>query len=299
MQLVPEVIIGALAGLLGSALYAGSVVIYRSQAEEIPALVVSATKMFVALPFMTILILFVFGPALLALPAETVFYLAMSIILGAVIGDTLYLISQERIGVSYAFPIAMSFPIITYFFAMILLGEPFLFFRLIGVFISVAGVVTISRERHTTDDYDMKGFDVLGVGLAMTTAVLYAAGAVILQVGVTDADPITTNFVRVLSGSIAFVPMLGAAFGKGMKRPTRGALKAVAVAGFFGMAIGSLLYVTSVKFAGATITSVVASTAPLFAVPISVFYLKEEVTKKALWGIVMTVLGVVLVVMGI
>ncbi|TFG08725.1 DMT family transporter [Candidatus Thorarchaeota archaeon] len=298
MQLVTSVVLGALAGLLGSALYAGSVVIYRSQAEEMSALVVSATKMFVALPFMAVLVLLGPGPTLLTFPVETIIFLALSIILGAVVGDTLYLIAQERIGVSYAFPIAMSFPIITYFLAMLFLGEPFLLSRLAGVVISVAGVVTISRERQTSQRNQMKEFDALGVGLALITALLYAAGAVILQVGVTDADPISTNFVRVLFGSVAFVPMLGAAFGRGMKRPTGRALKAVVVAGFFGMAIGSLLYVTSVKLAGATITSVVGSTAPLFAVPISVFHLKEEVTKKTLLGVITTVLGVILVVMG-
>lgn len=83
-----------------------------------------------------------------------------------------------------------------------------------------------------------------------------------------------------------------------MKWPTRRATKRVIVAGFFGMALGSLLYVGAVSMIGATIMSVIASTAPLFAIPVSVFVLKEKVTPIALVGVALTLSGIALVVMG-
>jgi drug/metabolite transporter (DMT)-like permease len=83
-----------------------------------------------------------------------------------------------------------------------------------------------------------------------------------------------------------------------MSWPTRRATKLVVVAGFFGMALGSLLYVTAVSYLGAAIMSVIASTAPLFAVPVSVLVLKEKVTRLTGVGILATIMGVVLVVIG-
>ncbi len=83
-----------------------------------------------------------------------------------------------------------------------------------------------------------------------------------------------------------------------MSLPTRRATKLVIIAGFFGMALGSLLYVTAVSYLGAAIMSVVASTAPLFAVPVSVFYLKEKLTRLAVVGIALTLLGVFMVILG-
>ena len=300
MQVTPEILYGTVAGLIGAMLYAFSIVVYRSQKGEIRPLAISATKMWVALPFMALLMLLPFVPSPFLLPFETVVLLALSIIIGAVIGDTLYLTSQERIGVAYAFPIAMSFPILTYALTISFLGESLILSRLTGVIIAVLGVIVISSEHNkaTDESSQFKKWDIVGILLAVLTSILYAVGTTILQVGVTDVDPITGNFVRVLSGSILFAPMFMVARYKGMPLPTKRATKFVVVAAFFGMAIGSLLYVMGVKYAGATIMSVLGSTAPLFAIPVSIFFLKEKVTRLAGIGVLLTIVGVVLVVVG-
>jgi drug/metabolite transporter (DMT)-like permease len=64
------------------------------------------------------------------------------------------------------------------------------------------------------------------------------------------------------------------------------------------MALGSIFYVAGVAMAGAAIMSVMASTAPLFAIPVSIFVLKEKVTPLTLFGVALTLIGIVLVVMG-
>ncbi|MHA1929828.1 MAG: DMT family transporter [Candidatus Thorarchaeota archaeon] len=300
MQLTPEVLYGFSIGMIGAIMYAFSVVVYRSQKDEIKPLTISAMKMWIALPVMTLLVFLPLVPSPFIVPFETVIILALSIILGAVIGDTIYLISQERIGVSHAFPIAMSFPILTYALTIIFLGEALIASRLVGVFIAVIGVIVISREQESEDTQEKHAtkFDAIGIFLAILTSILYALGTVILQVGVTDVDPITANFIRVMSGSIAFAPMFVVARFKGMPLPTKRATKLVALAAFFGMGIGSLFYVIGVKYAGATIMSVIGATAPLFAVPVSVIFLKERVTRLAGIGILITIIGVILVVTG-
>ncbi|MHA1902622.1 MAG: DMT family transporter [Candidatus Thorarchaeota archaeon] len=299
MQITPELLIGAAAALAGSALYALSVVVYRSQKGKIHALAISSIKMWIALPVMGFLVLLPISAPLLSIPIESAFILAISILFGAVAGDTLYLMSQERIGVSNAFPIAMSFPILTYVLAIIFLAEPLIITRFIGAIIAVSGLVLISREQNNNEEEKEKGFDSIGVLLAVSTAILYATGTVILQVGVTDVDPISGNFIRVLSGSVAFLPIFFFANNRGMQKPSKHAVKLVLIAGFFGMGIGSLLYVSAVKYAGAAITSVLASTAPLWAVPVSIFFLKERITRLAGAGVFVTVAGVILVILGI
>ena len=300
MQLTPEILFGSTLGLIGAALYAFSLVVYRSQKDEITPLAISAIKMWVALPFMALLMLLLIGVTPIVVPILTVVILALSIILGAVVGDTIYLVSQERIGVSYAFPIAMSFPILTFAFTIWFLGEPVILSRLVGVFIAVTGVIMISREqnRASGDDETKMRYDLLGIGLAVLVSILYATATTILQVGIEDVDPIVGNFIRIIFGSIVFIPMVGFATSRGMPRPTKRAAKLVVVAAFFGMAVGSLLYVAAVKYAGAAIASVMGTVAPLFAVPVSVFYLKERLTRMAALGIAFTVIGVVMVIAG-
>jgi drug/metabolite transporter (DMT)-like permease len=62
---------------------------------------------------------------------------------------------------------------------------------------------------------------------------------------------------------------------------------------------GSLLYVSTVKFVGAAVTSVIGSLSPLFALPISIIFLKERITRVAMIGVAVTIAGVILVVLGV
>ena len=306
MQASPELIVGSLVGLLGAALYGLSVVVYRSQSEEIKPVAISSIKMWVALPFTALMVLILPGIDSIFLPLTTLAILGISVILGAVVGDTIYLWSQERIGVSYAFPIAMSFPIITYFLTVIFLNEPPVLSRLLGAIVAVVGVILISNEQNRNQEpvEEMGGenskrrLDLWGLAGALTTAVLYAVGTTLLQVGIEGVDVIGGSFVRIVFGSIAFVPMFAVARQQGMPWPTRKATTRVIIAGFFGMALGSILYVGAVSMVGAAIMSVIASTAPLFAIPVSVFILKEKVTPLALVGVALTLIGIVLVVIG-
>jgi drug/metabolite transporter (DMT)-like permease len=300
MQVTPDLILGSVIGLVGAALYGFSVVVYRSQADEISPVAISAIKMWVALPFMAIMTLLIPGLGAAFLPTTTVLLLAASVLLGATIGDTVYLWSQERIGVSAAFPIAMSFPIITFFMTVAFLNEPLVLSRLAGAVIAVIGVILISNEQNRlkNEDETPKTLDKLGLLGAGITALLYATGTTILQVGIEGVDPIAGNLIRMTVGSIAFVPMVFIARQRGMPYPTQRAMKLVIIAGFCGMAVGSLFYVTAVAMVGAAIMSVIASSAPLFAVPVSVLYLKEKVTPLAGLGILATIVGVTLVVLG-
>ena len=306
MQATPQILIGSLIGLVGAALYGFSVVVYKSQSEGIRPIAISSIKMWIALPFMTLMVFVFPGIQSIFLPMGPILILGLSVVLGAVIGDTIYLWSQERIGVSYAFPISMSFPIITYFLTVFFLNEPPVLSRLAGAIIAVIGVILISNEQsvvadpneNRSADESKKKFDFWGISAAIATAVLYAVGTVLLQMGIAGVNPIGGSFIRVVFGSIAFVPIVAVASLNGMKVPTRKTAIRVMIAGFFGMGIGSLLYVIAVAMVGAAIMSVLSSTAPLFAIPVSILVLKERLTSLASVGIALTMIGIVLVVMG-
>jgi drug/metabolite transporter (DMT)-like permease len=139
----------------------------------------------------------------------------------------------------------------------------------------------------------------LGILGAILTALLYAVGTTVLQVGIEGVDPIAGNLIRVVVGSVAFLPVIAAAAIRKIRIPSKRATTYIIIAAFFGMAVGSLLYVAAVAMTGATIISVISSTAPLYAVPVSVFFLKEKLTKVAGVGILATIVGVVLVVVGL
>ena len=69
--------------------------------------------------------------------------------------------------------------------------------------------------------------------------------------------------------------------------------------GFLGMTMGSLLYTYEVQLIGASVAALLGSTAPLFALPISIFILRENYSVKSIIGALLTVLGVILVVIAL
>ncbi|MFW9985643.1 MAG: DMT family transporter [Candidatus Odinarchaeota archaeon] len=297
---------GVFMGLLGAALFGISNVVYKSQSAEIQPIAINAFKMWVALPVIAFVVLLLFYPTGFTVPLASIPFLATSIILGAGIGDFMYLTSQSRIGVSRAFPIAMTFPIITYFFSILFLNELLLITRFAGVILAILGIIIITREQaqqeipllQQTQDHTSIGWDILGITLAILAAVSWATATVILQIGLVGADPIDANLIRILIGSFFLLPFFFFAQQRGMPLPTKRATKYVVIAGFFGMGIGSILYVNAVFFTGAAVTSVIAATAPIFALPFTILFLKEKVTSLIILGTLLTISGVWLVVLG-
>jgi DME family drug/metabolite transporter len=300
MQLTPEIIIGSLIGLFTAFLWAISTNIYKAQSKEATPLTIAALKMWGALAFMSVIVILPFRTSPFYVPFENVISLIASVTIGLVVGDLVYLISQERIGVSYAFPIANVYPILTYIVAIFLVSDTVIISRFVGILIAVLGVTLISREHALDNELNgMRKFDALGIGLSFLAALCWAFGSVFLQIGVTGIDPIDANFIRMLFGGAIFIPLFLGAVKQGMAKPTRRATKIIVAAGFLGMTIGSLLYTYTVKLIGAPIAALLGSTSPLFAVPISVVMLKERFSYKSLIGVLLTVTGVMLVIVAI
>ncbi|NHJ04718.1 MAG: EamA family transporter [Candidatus Heimdallarchaeota archaeon] len=71
-------------------------------------------------------------------------------VIGVVIGDMIFYFSQQLIGLSRAYPIAASYPLLTYIVGLIFRYESFAFLRMLGVLFVIIGVylVTISTANN-------------------------------------------------------------------------------------------------------------------------------------------------------
>ncbi len=300
MQITPELLIGSLIGLLTAFLWAISTNVYKTQSKEATPIAIAALKMWAAMAFMTFIVMLPFRTTPFYVPFESLLVLVISVAISLVVGDMLYLTAQERIGVSYAFPISSTYPIYTYMIAIIFLSETIIISRFVGIIVAVIGVSLISREQAAhNESQNLSKFDALGIGLSLIAAVCWAFGSILLQIGVTDIEPIDANFVRMLFGGAIFVPIVLTAVNRGMPKPTRRATKIIVGIGFLGMTMGSLLYTYAVKLVGASIAALLGSTSPLFAVPISILILKESISRCSIFAVLLTVLGVALVIIAV
>lgn len=295
-----EILIGVLAGLVNAALYACALVVYQSQSSEVTPFITNCIKTWVPFPIMGSIILLFYSSQLYSTPILSIVLLSLSMFLGTVIADTAYLASQERIGVSNALPIAMTYPIFTYAIAVVFLSEGLFLSRTFGIVLAVIGVIAISREKSekTDETQSSRTVHIVGVALAMSTAVLYAASTLFIQIGISDIDPVVGTFIRFFSGSLIFIPLFLVAKSRRTHIPARRTTKIVAVVSVFESGIASLLYVTSVKYVGAVISSVLGTTTSLFGIPVSVSILGERLTRMDMMAVLATIIGVILVLVG-
>jgi len=302
MQTIPDLLLGITFGILSAFLFAVQNVLFKSQKNSISPTTANTIKIWIGLATVSVIVILPFRPPGGVIPFDTIMILAISVLFGAAFGDLAYLISQNRVGVSVAFPIAHTFPVFTYIFSMIFLGEFFYITRLGGVILAVMGVIFVSKQENAgKEPHELldTGLDRIGILLAVLASVMFAIATLLIQVGMTEIDPVDGQFVRMFFGSLMMVPIFILYRTPGNTIPTRRTMKIIIVGSFFGFAFGSLLFVASIKYAGATISAVVGTTAPLFALPLSFSHLKEHITSKVVGGTALTVIGVVLAVVGV
>jgi len=252
-------------------------------------------------------------------PLATIVQVVASGALGYGLGDTLYILALNRLGMQRTFPVSMALYIgLTVIFGVLLLDEPFSWGLPAGALLIGAGISLIVipaaapdrvpppavaapdpapvlvRSAPVSAPPGPAGYALLGgVGITWAAATLWLAAAS------GDLGAIAAGTIRTPAGAVA---LLG--FALAFQRPALAAplrdprrLGAIALAGLVGTTIGSLLYVYAVVTAGAARTAILSSTSPLLALPLSIAFLGERLTRRILAGTLLCVAGIVLVVL--
>ncbi len=230
-----------------------------------------------------------------AVTPEKLLFLLGSAFVGGGIGDTLYLSSMARIGVSRSFPIASTYPALTLVFGLLFLKEQVNVPVIIGLFLVLGGVVLIGRpNNHSINEPIAVG--AAGAMLALAASAAWAISGILVAPGIEGLDPIMVASFRTPALSLI---LFGLALLRGRLREL---LKLsfrewiiIIVGGFIGWGLGSVLFLWTVALVGPTRAAILTSTAPLFALPLSLIFLKEKVTPIIAGGTVLTVVGIILV----
>lgn len=298
---VEQYTIGILCAIAATIIFGITNVIYRKIDEEISVIDIVVTRIWVSLPIAYLFAVMSSGTIYFSLTPESLVPLAVSMILGIVIGDTMYFFSQERIGVGRAFPIVMSYPLAVYLLAAIFLGEPVIFQRILGAIIVVVGVVMVARAEYVDDDESYSRWKPrdrnIGLLFAFVTIVVWSFSDVIFQYGLIGVGAAEANFYRMLVASVIYIPIFLLSLRGGRSLPTRRISGIALVTGVFSIGISLIVYSYAIKYIGATITAVLISSAPVVTAPLSALYLQEDVNRYVGLGTILTIIGIVLVIL--
>ena len=289
--------LGVIIALTASLAWAGSSIFIKYLSTRMDSLSMNTMRLWVgAVALITIVFLTGRGTDILHTPVLSIFFVILSGLLSNTAGDTIYIQSLRYLDVSVAYPISQSaFPVFTLLTAIFFLSETFTWFNILGAVCVIAGILMIVRNNKTKVT---KKTTTKGVVLSLVAAVLWTAGSVTLKIGLNHVDTILAAATRVTASALVLtgVTLVSNTPNK-FQFKTYGTrnLLFVACAGILTYTIGALGYVTAIHLIGAGKTVLLSASAPVFVLPMSVFFLKERLSPLALAGVFIAVAGICLV----
>ena len=231
------------------------------------------------------------------LSPEAILLMVGSMAVGGGLGDSLYVLSMSRIGLSRAYPIAGTYPAVTLLLAVLFMHEVVTVELVAGLALVVGGVMLISRPAAADGEQGAGGAArTTGIGLALLAAVCWAGSAIMLGPGAAGVDAILASAIRIPALALMFWGLVAVRrSGRALLALSRREWVTMIVGGLVGWGLGSLLFVAAIASLGPTRTAVLTSTSPLFAIPLTAMFLKERPTRAVMLGTAVTVAGVALV----
>lgn len=291
--------IGALASLASACLWAITNMLVKLIADRLSVVAINAYRTLIGGLLLVIVFLFTHNPWQIGLiPVEAMVALIASVVVGMVMGDTLNFRSMVLIGLARSFPIAGSFPLFTLLFAWLFLAETIGWREIAGCLTTLGGVMLVAlpdkgKGSHLIDARS----NLLGVAMALGAAIAWAFSSSIITVALRSMDVITANALRLPVAALVLLAMMH----RGSPQPAlwqlRGLPLLVIVAtGLLGSGLSGYLWMVGVQEIGAARAAILSSTSPIFAVPLSIIFLKEQPGPRVLVGTLLSVVGIALIV---
>ncbi len=236
-------------------------------------------------------------------------WFGLSGVVGLALGDYfyfgLYAIMGARIGSIFSTLSPAAALVTSYFFV----DEHINFIGVIGIFLTMAGVVFISvskSESYSVEkgryDSDVKGvlFGVLAAFCQGVGLVLAKKGFVVLEQEGKFIHPINATFVRMVV-SLTTLVLITTIFRKwsDVLRPLKSnsaGLKYAAVGTFFGPVFGVCMSLYTITLLEATVAQTIFSLVPVVAALIARYFYKEKFTLASVIATLIAVAGVVLLI---
>ena len=289
--------LGELFALSSAICWATAIILFKHSGETLSASALNLFKNILATFLLVPTALLVEGIQLPQLDAYQWTIIAISGFIGIALSDTWYFLALRKVGAGNTAIVSSLYSPFVIVLSVLFLNETLHWTQFIGFLMVLIGIILVTWQRNR------KNVDtpVLWQGLAL------AAGAVFLNaVGVVMVK-------RILEGDgffwIISLRLTGGILGSiGLLLISRKLLKVIheikqprdwrilIIASVLGTYISMILWLSGYKYTDAIIASVLNETSVLFIVLFAWIFLKEEVSRRRLTGVVLAFLGVLVFV---
>ncbi|MFN8134668.1 MAG: DMT family transporter [Bacteroidales bacterium] len=296
--------LGEFAALLTTVFWTITALAFETASKRIGSMHVNILRLGIATVFLSIFSIFYRG-MFLPLDADfhTLVWLALSGIVGFIIGDYCLFRAYVITGARVAMLMMTLAPVFAAFAAWLMLGEVLNIQSILAMIITLSGIALVIFTRAdgaSTDKNRRKysmSYPVKGIVMGAIAAAGQGVGIVFSKYGMRNYDPFAASHIRVITGFIGFA-ILFFLLGKYKELPASfrdsKSMKWLAVGSFFGPFLGVSFSLMAVQHTNAGIAQTIMSLTPVLIIPPAVLINKERVTWREIIGAVIAVLGVIL-----
>lgn len=230
------------------------------------------------------------------LAAPRVGYLALSGVVGLVVGDLAFFAALKRLGARLTSLLMSLAPVFAAVAAAVLLGEIPGGLGLVGIAVTLGGVAWVVSEP--------RGPGVVahgsprGVAFGVLGAACQGVGLVLAKLGMAgEVAPLTATWVRIgVATSVIWVVTLATGRQRGLEvaASLRRAAGPVAAGAFFGPFLGVTLSLAAAKLTKVGVAATIMATSPVLVIPLVVILEGYRPSPRAVLGTVVAVVGVAL-----
>jgi drug/metabolite transporter (DMT)-like permease len=295
-------LVGESAAILTSCLWTGSSLLFTLAGKKIGALSVNVYRTTIAIVLLVCAHAVLLGAVLPLASSAQWLWMGLSGIVGLGIGDLGLFAAYVTIGPKRTVLVQASSPIFASVGAFLALGETFSLLALLGVAVTLTGIVVVLLERDRAPEEKLVSAKRKNRGLvfALISAMGQGFGVVLskkgMYVGVSEAmNPVSAALIRMLlAGWFVWTCALLAGRLPELHDAARdkGGIKYAAAGAVVGPFAGMTLSMVAIANAEAGVAQTLMSLMPVFIIPVVWITYREKTSWRGMLGAVVAVIGV-------
>lgn len=291
---------GEIAGICAALTWAISSLVFSRAAVPAGALNLFKNAVASALLLVTLAIsaLFRGGPCITADRVATG-WLALSGLIGVVVGDTCYFRSLQILGARRSLVLTTLAPPMAGVLGWFVLDEKLPLFAMAGMLCTLSGVICVVRDPRLGADGagHFPGSTAAAVVYGFLGSLCQAVGMVLSKLGMRAVDPLEASFLRLATaaGTGLLLAFFLGRIGVWMRSLfARGVPLRLAAAASCGTYLGIWLSLTASKYSHVAVATTLTALSPIFVLPLARIFLGSTISPRAVAGAALAVAGVFL-----
>jgi len=297
--------LGEIAALMTAVCWSFTAVFFSSSGRRVGSDIVNRSRLLVALPALIISHYVVQG-TLFPRDVEAFRWgwLALSAVLGLVLGDAFLFQAFVLIGPRLSMLLMSTVPIYSTLFGWLLFHEAMTGFELLGIILAVLGVAWVVTERQpqpladrtAADSRPLIGNYRLGVLFGLAAALGQVTNLVTARYALVDGFPtLSATLIRI---AVALIVLWAVAAGRGQATDTfrrlrdRRALAALVGGSISGPFLGIWLSLIAIQNAPLGIASTLMALPPVLLIPLEYVLYRRRISNRGIAGTLIAMVGV-------